>query len=377
MGFTNFTQHNPTEANQLSNPDFAADSLTTGGIGTDAIMPSNWMNARWYEDSTFITAFAQALANKGYTINKDNIATLAATLGNVLTNADTKPAQVNVAYSANPVFDGSLANGFLIGLAGNVTSSTFINYVNGQVYTFFITSNSPGNFSFAYPSNFAGPPFFFPNVQTQSTGNVLTLEVIVLAPYVYPLDTFIGIMQAAIQTINGQISALQSEDVNLQNQINSVNANKQNNLGYTPVQQGTGFGQLPNSVKIGWSGSQLLATVDNSDLGAFLFTSSIGGSLTGNGWVRLQNGLIIQWATGTIVSSSAQVFQNIFFPIAFPNTCFIAMPGTNWSSGDSADIGTWQVDGTPNTGGVTMVRARSSHITTNQVSAPTVIAIGF
>lgn len=38
-------------------------------------------------------------------------------------------------------------------------------------------------------------------------------------------------------------------------------------LGYTPVQQGTGIGQLGNLIKIGWSGNALKVTVDNLDLG--------------------------------------------------------------------------------------------------------------
>jgi hypothetical protein len=39
-------------------------------------------------------------------------------------------------------------------------------------------------------------------------------------------------------------------------------------LGYTPVQQGTGTSQLPNTVKIGWSASsQLRAQVDATDFG--------------------------------------------------------------------------------------------------------------
>lgn len=49
---------------------------------------------------------------------------------------------------------------------------------------------------------------------------------------------------------------------------------KQNALGYTPVQQGTGVGQTGNVVKIGWSsGSKLKATVDSTDLGNIAFES--------------------------------------------------------------------------------------------------------
>lgn len=54
---------------------------------------------------------------------------------------------------------------------------------------------------------------------------------------------------------------------------------KQNALGYTPVQQSTGVGQLGNLIKIGWSGTQLKATVDATDMGAFAFTD--GPTFTG------------------------------------------------------------------------------------------------
>lgn len=47
----------------------------------------------------------------------------------------------------------------------------------------------------------------------------------------------------------------------------AAEATKQAALGYTPVQQGTGIGQGPNAVKIGWSGSKPKMTVDVSDLG--------------------------------------------------------------------------------------------------------------
>ncbi|AMK16700.1 gp53-like domain-containing protein [Sphingobium sp. MI1205] len=46
-------------------------------------------------------------------------------------------------------------------------------------------------------------------------------------------------------------------------------------LGYTPVQQGTGVGQLANSIKMGWSGTRLKATVDSSDLGNLVFDGHI------------------------------------------------------------------------------------------------------
>jgi hypothetical protein len=60
---------------------------------------------------------------------------------------------------------------------------------------------------------------------------------------------------------------------------------KQDSLGYTPVQNGTGVGQLNNAVKIGWSGSRIKATVDATDMGNILTTANVtlsGTTLTIN-----------------------------------------------------------------------------------------------
>lgn len=45
-------------------------------------------------------------------------------------------------------------------------------------------------------------------------------------------------------------------------------ATKQAALGYTPVRQGGGIGQLGNNILIGWSGSKIKIQVDNTDFGA-------------------------------------------------------------------------------------------------------------
>lgn len=64
-------------------------------------------------------------------------------------------------------------------------------------------------------------------------------------------------------------------------------AKKQDALGYTPVQQGTGIGQGPNTVKIGWAkdGSGLCITVDNTDLGAVALVKQLAAYVTQK-WVQ-------------------------------------------------------------------------------------------
>ncbi len=58
--------------------------------------------------------------------------------------------------------------------------------------------------------------------------------------------------------------------------VAQATANKQSNLGYTPVQQGTGIAQQSNVVKIGWSEQgRLKATVDDTDQGNFIFDNQL------------------------------------------------------------------------------------------------------
>lgn len=61
--------------------------------------------------------------------------------------------------------------------------------------------------------------------------------------------------------------------------IANVAATKQNSLGFTPVQQGTGSGMLGNTMKFGWSGGAILAEVDVSAQGEMVTQANIGTTL--------------------------------------------------------------------------------------------------
>jgi hypothetical protein len=92
-------------------------------------------------------------------------------------------------------------------------------------------------------------------------------------------------------------------------------------LGYTPVQQGTGIGQLANVVKLGWSGSRVKVTIDATDIGNVVFDGNLSTinrvktdgisygsygsiSVTGstNGWA----GVVINDMGGILMDSGGQ-----------------------------------------------------------------------
>lgn len=85
---TNFLQHNPTAANQEADSTYVVDATRTGGLVTNQLVPSVWLNKILFQVSTFIAAFAQMMVNKGYTVLDSNLSTLATALANVVTLND-------------------------------------------------------------------------------------------------------------------------------------------------------------------------------------------------------------------------------------------------------------------------------------------------
>jgi len=86
-GSNNFLQWNPAAVNQQTDGTYSADTMRTGGAVT-GIFPADLANKLFYQCSTMVAAFGEALSNKGYTVSDANIATLITLLANVLTKAD-------------------------------------------------------------------------------------------------------------------------------------------------------------------------------------------------------------------------------------------------------------------------------------------------
>ena len=161
-GSTNFLQWNPGQANQETDAQYSTDAQRTGGATMSSIFSSITANKLFYQLSTMVSALAQMLANKGYTVSDNNYANLINVLANLITQVELITSVtsimrrvVAVPWSATPTFDASLGDIFDFSMQADVTSSTLTNVADGQILTFLLRQNATGGHAFAYPSQIA------------------------------------------------------------------------------------------------------------------------------------------------------------------------------------------------------------------------------
>jgi hypothetical protein len=89
-----------------------------------------------------------------------------------------------------------------------------------------------------------------------------------------------------VSDLTNSISALTEKNIAQDTAIAAAQStanSKQDKLGFTPIQQGGGIGQVGNKICIGWSGKGLKCTVDNTDLGTFVRSvNGVNADATGN-----------------------------------------------------------------------------------------------
>ena len=104
---------------------------------------------------------------------------------------------------------------------------------------------------------------------------------------------------------------------NIQTQLDG----KQASLGFTPVQQGGGAGQLTNKVYIGWTGSQLGLQVDSTNFGANWPINILG---VGQTWQQVSR------SAGTSYQNTTG--RPIMFALYFrPETTYVQVSSNNSS----------------------------------------------
>jgi hypothetical protein len=149
-GSNNVLQWNPTQANQETDSQYVTDAQRTGGATDPSPFPSSLANKAFYQWSTFLKAFGDALANKGYVISDADVVALTAVLAHIRTDSDVIPDLVQQTWGTTMTFDASVANGWEFTLGGNTTSSAIVNYKVGQIVRFIIHTGAGGS-TFSWP----------------------------------------------------------------------------------------------------------------------------------------------------------------------------------------------------------------------------------
>ena len=86
----NFLQFDPTKNNMMSDAGYNASNYRKNGAQA-GVAPAPVHNKLFYQSSTFITAFAQMMLAKGYTLSDADMTALTTVLSNLMTTADMTP----------------------------------------------------------------------------------------------------------------------------------------------------------------------------------------------------------------------------------------------------------------------------------------------
>ena len=159
---------------------------------------------------------------------------------------------------------------------------------------------------------------------------------------------------AATAVSVGNTPAGNIASTNVQAALNELDAEKQIALGFVPIQQGGGAGQLTNVIRIGWSGNSLKAQVDGTDLGNIIVSkgatgigslvgavSQVAGVPTGAVIERGSNanGEYVRFADGTQRCWGMHAAQAFPLNVGVPANVLLTLPATFVAAGMAAVIG--------------------------------------
>ncbi len=251
-GSSNFQQWNPNSTNQETDSQYTSDSQRSGGAANPSTFASATANKLFYQLSTFVTAFATMMANKGYTLSDANLANLEAVLTNVITAVDLTA----YAPKASPAFSGTPT----------------------------VPTPAQGTTSQQIPNAYWVAQYFAPLVSA-------ALQGAPTAPTPTTADNSTKLATTAF--------------------VKAVVAAYQTGLGFTPVQQSGGAAQLANKVYIGWDGGNTRIQIDSSDQGAIAMQSWVNAqAFATQAYVTAQNFANVPFVNGTFVPLSSFALGN-------------------------------------------------------------------
>lgn len=165
--------NNPTSAIYVDGVQIASGAAGTANMGGVTIGAAGSGTVKVTADIAEVVVFGSALSTanrqlvENYLTQKylSGFVTVKNAAGTIIGQFDANgklassgatSGLTNVAFSATPVFDGSVANTFKITLTGNVTSSTLVNVAAGQPLNFIICQDATGARTMSWPANLKG-----------------------------------------------------------------------------------------------------------------------------------------------------------------------------------------------------------------------------
>ena len=130
--------------------------------------------------------------------------------------------------------------------------------------------------------------------------------------------------QTVVQSVAGRTGNVVIDQSDVPG-LTAALASKQGNLGFSPVQQGTGIGQTNSIVKIGWGSGKVKVTVDATDIGNFAVESWVSGSYAALGGATMTGDLSARNVTDakTIANYTSQPFKVVSDAASAAAMCFL------------------------------------------------------
>ena len=178
----NFQQWNPSAVNQETDSQYTADVSRSGGAAVNSTFLSKLANKLFFQASTFYTAFAQMMVNKGYSPNDGSaapataVANLAALFANIMTQADMSAYALQNQFANLKAATGyqKLPGGLII----NWVTGTVVNGGDDVGQTLPFALPFPTSCLFAIPGVVAvdgGNSDYFPQILTLTLSGVLVI----------------------------------------------------------------------------------------------------------------------------------------------------------------------------------------------------------